>query len=116
MCDGKLLAHLGVSTVEGKQVHDGCKREAMALAYPHQCPQCVGSGKVVTSWRTSKECCTGGPLNYGGFGGFAGCEYCPQLHERKEPAASKPCDLCEGRGRLKNKPVPVMTQTGWKKG
>lgn len=117
VCDGKLLSHLGVSTVDGKQIHDGCKRTAVNQAYPHSCPQCNGSGSVVTAWSKKSVCCTtGGPPNYGGFGAFAGCEYCPKLQEVKTPTSSKQCDLCDGVGRLKTAPVPVMTQTGWKKG
>lgn len=115
VCDGKLLPHLGTSTVAGKQVHDSCKAEATKQAFPHQCPQCAGSGKIVTSWNTTKACCNGGEPKYGGFGGFAGCEYCPDIREVKTPAATKQCELCGGVGRLERAPVPVMTQTGWKK-
>lgn len=115
VCDGKLLPGLGVSVVKSLKVHDGCKSEAMRQVYPHTCPECHGSGQVVTSWHTEKVCCNGGAPKYGGFGGFAGCEYCPHIKEEKTPRASKQCDLCEGIGRLENAPVPVMTRTGWKK-
>jgi hypothetical protein len=116
VCDGMLMPHLGVSTVDGQRVHDGCKATAVTRAYPHPCPQCSSSGRIVTAWDVKQECCSGGPPRFGGFGPFAGCEYCPKLQEVKTPSCSKKCDLCDGLGRLKTAPVPVMTQTGWKKG
>lgn len=116
VCDGKLLPHLGSSTVDGKRVHDGCKAKAVLDSYPHVCPDCRGAGQKVVAWSAEKRCCNGGEPKYGGHGGFAGCEYCPDLQERKTPSKTETCGLCEGRGRLKVPAVPVMTQTGWKRG
>jgi hypothetical protein len=114
-CDGKLLPGLGVSTVEGAQVHDSCRGPYSEIALPHVCPECKGAGKVVTAWDTHYECCHGGPMSSSPVGSFAGCEYCPDAKTIRTPRSELQCTLCDGKGRMKNKPLPVMTQTGWKR-
>ena len=110
VCDGLMYVD-GVPTI-----HDTCHRIELERAYPHLCPECRGEGKIGVRFESKEECCHGGPPMYGGHGGFAGCEYCPNLKRTQVPTQTKQCELCEGRGRLKTPPVPVMSQTGWRRG
>ncbi len=96
-------------------MHYSCREPYSEIALPHVCPECNGNGHIVTAYAEHNECCHGGTPNYGGFGAFAGCEYCPNIRTIKTPTSHKKCDLCDGKGRLKNKPLPVMSQTGWKR-
>ena len=104
VCDGYSIK--GGPWLNKAQAHDRC--------LPHECPQCKGLGRIVSSWETKKSCCHGGPLS-SGSGSFAGCEYCPKAHIDQIPSVYKDCDLCNGAGRLEFEPTPITKITGWRR-
>lgn len=119
-CDGRLDKGGPTRTVQShgpRVLHERCFDEWERDSYPHPCPKCEGKGAIPTRWTEKKECCVGGNPVFSPPGPCAGCEYCPDLKTIKVAVQSETCELCEGKGRLRTKPVPI-TETkviGWKK-
>lgn len=96
-------------------VHADCEYAFRRKLWPFDCPECKGQKQIATGFREERSCCKGGPMNIGGFGPFAGCEWCPDAKTSKIPTDFVTCKLCLGVGRLEKEPVPVTTVTGWKR-
>lgn len=115
ICDGKFLHQYLL--VEGGAVHLPCHKDWLIQKYPVVCPKCNGTCQITLTFKTKEECCQGGRAMYGGHGGFAGCEWCPNIVKKQIPDKTEVCDLCDQIGRLKTAPTPITVTTvvGWKK-
>ena len=114
-CDG-LISKCPHLLFESTPVHKNCFVEWVKTVYPYDCPKCNATGMIVTKWKEEKECCRVGKPQYGGFGPFAFCEYCPDIKTHKLPQTKITCDLCNGHSRLKKEAVPIIETkvVGWK--
>lgn len=101
---------------DGLIVHQHCwsgyRRKLAGLV--HECPKCKTSGKVnhpdkktVSLWVPIKQ------------GETADCAYndcrgCPHCGEKETFVVIRiPCDLCDGKGYLKEEPRPVTRVVDW---
>jgi hypothetical protein len=114
-CDGLLSKGGYTRTVGVLCIHERCYDEWKLKQLPVKCPQCKGSGKLVTATEKKYSCCQGGHALLGTFAGSSGCEYCSNIIVDNVPIAYKTCDLCSGEGRLEKEPTPITQVVGWKK-
>lgn len=96
-------------------LHSRCHDGYQALV--HRCPKCKATGKMDHPLGETESVEV--PLAHNETPGCAwlgcwGCQYCRSRSKLVVRVKRVTCDLCSGKGRLSQEPVPVTEVTGWK--
>lgn len=100
--------HCGGDKTKGN--HTACDDAIFQTKYPFLCPKCNGTGGEKSYLKRFEKCCQRDEPYSSRCGECVG----PTKVEVRVPAV--PCDLCDGLGRLKKEPVPIVKTIGWKRG
>lgn len=110
----------GAAVVDDNHVfHTGCVQpyRDKLEGYLWDCPKCEKAGEIDDPSGATKEVEVS--LAYGedpscAWNGCWGCYWCRNRKKRERRPVRVTCTLCNGRGKLKNEPVPVEQVVDWR--